>query len=133
MDVVPYKKSKYFPIHELHQDLPKSQIESILAFHAITGCDSVSFIAGHSKKSAWKVFGTHYELLCDLGKSNQIKSNQIKSNQIKSNQIKSNQIKSNQIKSNQIKSNQIKIKIKIIYFTFLTKLHELKLKFIGFT
>ena len=28
----------------------------------------------------------------------------------------------------QIKSNQIKI----IYFTFLTKLHELKLKFIGF-
>ena len=64
-----YKKPKYFPIHELHQDLPKSQIESILAFHAITGCDSVSFIAGHSKKSAWKVFGTHYELLCDLGKA----------------------------------------------------------------
>ena len=64
-----YKKPKYFPIHELHQDLPKSQIESILAFHAITGCDNVSFIAGHSKKSAWKVFGTHYELLCDLGKA----------------------------------------------------------------
>ena len=64
-----YKKPKYFPIHELHQDLPKSQIESILAFYAIIGCDSVSFIAGHSKKSAWKVFGTHYELLCDLGKA----------------------------------------------------------------
>ena len=64
-----YKKSKYFPIHELHQDLAKSQIELILAFHAITGCDSVSFIAGHSKKSAWKVFGTHYESLCDLGKA----------------------------------------------------------------
>ena len=29
----------------------------------------MSFIAGHSKKSAWKVFGTHYELLCDLGKA----------------------------------------------------------------
>ena len=38
-----YKKPKYFPIHELHQDLPKSQTESILAFHPITGCDSVSF------------------------------------------------------------------------------------------
>ena len=64
-----YKKPKYFPIHELHQDLPKSQIDLILAFHAITGCDSVSFIAGHLKKSAWKIFGTHYELLCDLGKA----------------------------------------------------------------
>ena len=29
----------------------------------------MSFIAGHSKKSAWKVSGTHYELLCDLGKA----------------------------------------------------------------
>ena len=103
-----YKKPKYFPTHQLHQDLPKSQIESILAFHAITGCDSVSFIAGHSKKSAWKVFGTHYELLCDLGKSNQIKSNQIKSSQVKSSQVKSSQVKSSQVKSSQVKSSQVK-------------------------
>ena len=42
--------------------------ESIPACHALTGCDTTSYIAGHSKKSAWKTFQTHHRLLENLGK-----------------------------------------------------------------
>ena len=34
----------------------------------MTGCDTTSYIAGHSKKSAWKTFQTHHRLLENLGK-----------------------------------------------------------------
>jgi len=36
------KKPKYIPIHNIHQGLPSSQVEALLSFHAITGCDSVT-------------------------------------------------------------------------------------------
>ena len=61
------QKPKYIPIHILHQELPPCQVETLLSFHAITGCDSVSQLAGHGKKTAWKVFQTHNQLLTDLG------------------------------------------------------------------
>lgn len=63
-------KPKYIPIHEIINDLPdvSSALESLLAFHALTGCDSVSYIAGHSKKTAWKIFQQHHQLLKDLGR-----------------------------------------------------------------
>ena len=44
------QKPKYIPIHILHQELPPRQAETLLSFHAITGCDSVSQLAGHGKK-----------------------------------------------------------------------------------
>ena len=55
------KKPKYLPIHTIRERLKNSvsKIETILPFHAITGCDTVSFFAGHSKKTAWcGVLGT---------------------------------------------------------------------------
>ena len=63
-------KPKYIPIHEIINHLPdvSSALESLLAFHALTGCDSVSYIAGHSKKTAWKIFQQHHQLLKDLGR-----------------------------------------------------------------
>ena len=61
------QKPKYIPIHILHQELPPRQAETMLSFHAITGCDSVSQLAGHGKKTARKVFQTHNQLLTDLG------------------------------------------------------------------
>ena len=39
----------------------------LLAFHALTGSDTTSFLAGHSKKTALKVFHTHGHLLEELG------------------------------------------------------------------
>ncbi|RXM29763.1 hypothetical protein EOD39_8503 [Acipenser ruthenus] len=64
------KHRKYIPVHEIKQKLSFTKLvfEAVLPFHAITGCDSVSYFSGHSKKTAWKVFNTHNHLLKDLGK-----------------------------------------------------------------
>ena len=66
------KKPKYLPIHTIRERLKNSvsKIETILPFHAITGCDTVSFFAGHSKKTAWKAFAHHQKLLESLGDGN---------------------------------------------------------------
>ena len=37
--------------------------EAIFPFHALTGCDTFSFFAKHSKKTAWKAFAHHQTLL----------------------------------------------------------------------
>ena len=37
-------------------------------FNAITGCDIVSHIVGHGKKTAWKAFCLNPGLLAKLGK-----------------------------------------------------------------
>ena len=64
------KKRKYIPVHTICERLPFDEVdlESVLAFHALTGCDSVSYIAGHSKKTSWKVFKSDHHLLVDLGR-----------------------------------------------------------------
>ena len=52
----------------MYQNLPALRSsEAILAFHAITGCDTLSYFAGHTKKTAWKTFKDHWELLLELG------------------------------------------------------------------
>ena len=51
------KASKYFPVHEIHQNLSVEQLDTLLASHAVTGCVSVSQVSGHGKKkTAWQVF-----------------------------------------------------------------------------
>ena len=61
------KKRKFFPVHKVFQLLQPEIIQSILSFHALTGCDTTSYIAGHTKHSAWKVLQHHSELLKDFG------------------------------------------------------------------
>lgn len=41
---------------------------TLLAYHAITGSDTTSYLAGHSKRTSFDVFCNHKELLSDLGK-----------------------------------------------------------------
>ena len=48
------KRKKYIPVHRI--PLPDEKRSSLLAFHAITGCDTVSQFAGIGKQSAWKTF-----------------------------------------------------------------------------
>ena len=54
------KKPRHIPIHKVHETLRAQvpNIENILAFHAITGCDTVSYFAGHSKKTSWKTWSS---------------------------------------------------------------------------
>lgn len=63
------KRRKYIPVHDIRHNLPfsNSVFETLIPFHAITGCDTVSYFAGHSKKTAWKLFTTDNHLLKDLG------------------------------------------------------------------
>ena len=46
------KAPKYLPVHEIHMLLSADQVDTLLAFHAVTGCDSVSQFSGHSKKNS---------------------------------------------------------------------------------
>jgi len=64
------KQPKYIPVHEIRRQIPIEQISSIIAFHAITGCDSVSQLSGHTKKTAWRVFQLNHSNLSQLGKGN---------------------------------------------------------------
>lgn len=63
------EKRKYIPVHEIRQKLSFTDpvFETLIPFHAITGCDTVSYIAGISKKTAWKIFTTNNNDLLHLG------------------------------------------------------------------
>ena len=64
------KKRIYIPIHTIVDQMldGPTVLGTILAFHALTGSDTTSYISGHSKKTAWMVFQEHHELLQNLGK-----------------------------------------------------------------
>ena len=61
------KNRKHIPIAEVAKRLPIDLIEALLPYHAMTGCDTTSYIATQTKRSTWKVFLTHHQLLRDLG------------------------------------------------------------------
>jgi len=74
------KKRKYIPVHTIVEQLHfgENVLEILPAFHALTGCDTTSYIGGHSKKSCWKVFLENHNLLKDLGNgefTNEVKKN----------------------------------------------------------
>ena len=47
------RQFKYYPIHEIAVSLGPQKSRALPVFHAITGCDTVSFFCGKGKKSAW--------------------------------------------------------------------------------
>ncbi len=63
-----YTKPHYLPVHQIHQHQPVDVWESLLAFHALTGCDTTSQFAGFGKKTAWKAYKDHPKLIVDLGR-----------------------------------------------------------------
>jgi len=62
------KEQECFPVHIINENLPRVVVENVLGFHAITGCDTVSSFAGHGKKSCWRVYLQHAELLQGVGR-----------------------------------------------------------------
>ena len=63
------KRPKYIPIHGIIEKLQLSPdvLESVVAFHALTGSDTTTFFGMHSKKTCWKVFLENPLLLKNLG------------------------------------------------------------------
>ena len=61
------KKRRYIPIKEVFNNLSRGSVDSLLPFHALTGCDTTSFFSNHTKRSSWKVFKDQHQLLNDLG------------------------------------------------------------------
>ena len=59
------KKPRYIKVHDI--TIPKEMLNGLLAFHAITGCDTTRQFTGIGKKRAWKVFQQHPNLLHDFG------------------------------------------------------------------
>lgn len=46
---------RFIPVHHISQVLGPTFCEGLVAFHALTGCDSNSSLAGIGKKKAWEV------------------------------------------------------------------------------
>lgn len=61
------KKPKFIPIHDIAKNMDLDMRNALLAYHAITGCDSTSAFSGHTKKSSWPVFKKHFKVLNDFG------------------------------------------------------------------
>ena len=61
------KKKRYILVSEVFNNLPRDAVPSLSPFHALSGCDTTSFFANHSKKTSWKTFLQHYALIKQLG------------------------------------------------------------------
>jgi hypothetical protein len=60
-------RRKFFNIRAINENLPAGSLSALLPFHALTGCDTTSYISNHSKLSAWKTFQDKHYLLASLG------------------------------------------------------------------
>ncbi|XP_052128250.1 uncharacterized protein LOC113206436 [Frankliniella occidentalis] len=60
------KDRKYVPVHTVAASMTPTELNNIPIFHALTGCDTTSFIAGVGKRSALVVYRSHSKLLDGL-------------------------------------------------------------------
>jgi len=65
------KSRKCYPIQAIAQTLPKSIKVNLLSFHALMGCDTTSSFSGQGKKSCWKIFQNHPNLVSGVGRDGQ--------------------------------------------------------------
>ena len=64
---VPSTKQKFIPIDTIALNMEDQLRKNILALYAITGCNVTSYLAGISKKIAWKTYLESSHLLSTLG------------------------------------------------------------------
>ena len=60
------KQRRFIAVHAIQ--LPYTLRMNILAYHALTGCDTVSQVSGHDNTSTWTTFRKHAILLNNLGR-----------------------------------------------------------------
>ncbi len=53
------KHFRFLPIHELADTLGPQKCIALPFFHSLTGCDTVSFFGGKSKKTAWNTWKSY--------------------------------------------------------------------------
>lgn len=70
------KERKYVPVHSVVEQL-QMEPQVLPGFHALTGSDSTSYIAGHSKKTCWEVFIEYSHLLTGLGEGPELSDHTI--------------------------------------------------------
>ena len=63
------RNRKCYPVHAVANNLSPATIHSILGFHALTGCDTVSSFGGYGKKKCWEVFCKEPHLLAGVGRN----------------------------------------------------------------
>ena len=64
------KKPKNIPVHDIVSSISQDILKSLIPFHTLTGCDTTSFIAQHTKWTAWDILKTHSHLIENLGEDN---------------------------------------------------------------
>ena len=67
------KKHTFIPIHNLIQSLSPAVIAALLAYRALTGCDTTSQFSGFEKKTTWKTFIAHPNLLLPTSETGRFK------------------------------------------------------------
>lgn len=60
-----FNSPKFVKVHQIH--IQNTMRESLLGYHAITGCDTVSHFRGYDKNKSWKVYENNSELLQNIG------------------------------------------------------------------
>lgn len=65
------KEPKFIPVHAIN--VPAPLIENLMAYHAVTGCDTTSQFSGKGKKTTWKAFQEKPKLLEEMGGSAQFR------------------------------------------------------------
>ena len=66
---------RFIPVHDLAQRLGERMCNALITYHALTGCDFNSSLAGIGKKTAWdalKRSETHQQTLCLLGQQQEL-------------------------------------------------------------
>ena len=64
----PSKQIRNLPAHSIATSLGQKTARVLPLFHALTGCDTVSFFGGRGKKTAWEVWKVFPELTTTLEK-----------------------------------------------------------------
>lgn len=68
-------RHRFIPVHDIAHALGEKLCSSLPGFHAITGCDSTSSLAGIGKKKAWDIFRRsidHQDSLSLLGEEQEL-------------------------------------------------------------
>ncbi|KAK3925974.1 Chromosome-associated kinesin KIF4 [Frankliniella fusca] len=56
------KNARHLAIHKISTRLGQEKCEALPGFHAFSGCDTTSFLAGCSKRKCWTIWESHAEV-----------------------------------------------------------------------
>ena len=56
------KDRKFYPVHDIYEELGKSKAMGLPFIHAFTGCDQVFLLSHSTKSNAWKIWKSYNKL-----------------------------------------------------------------------